>query len=48
MDLFLTLEHLQIIRKALEPEKTLRGRNKWLEFCEKTDLDPNNLPKDKL
>ena len=47
VDLFLTPEHLQLIKRALEPEKTLRGRNKWLEFCEKSGLDPDNLPKDK-
>lgn len=47
VDLYLTPEHLQIIRKALEPEKTIRGKNKWLEFCEKTGLDANSIPKDK-
>jgi hypothetical protein len=47
VDLYLTPEHLQIIRKALEPEKTIRGKNKWLEFCEKTGLDPDNIPKDR-
>ncbi len=47
IDLYLTPEHLQIIKKALEPEKTIRGKNKWLEFCEKTGLDNNSIPKDK-
>jgi hypothetical protein len=47
VDLYLTPEHLQIIKKALEPEKSIRGRNKWLEFCQKAGLDPNNVPKDK-
>src|SRR2546426_2083579 len=32
VDLFLTPEHLQIIKKDLEPEKTIRGKNKWLEL----------------
>jgi hypothetical protein len=47
IDLYLTPEHLQIIRRALEPEKTIRGKNKWLEFCEKTGLDNNSIPRDK-
>ena len=47
VDLYLTPEHLQIIKRSLEPEKTVRGRNKWIEFCEKTGLDADNIPKDK-
>jgi hypothetical protein len=46
-DLTLLPEHLQMIRKALEPERASKGQSKWLEFCEKTGLDPKNIPKDR-
>jgi hypothetical protein len=43
---FLTPTHLKMIRKALEKEKTIGGKNKWEEFCSKCGLDPNNIPED--
>jgi hypothetical protein len=35
-----------MIRKALEKEKTIGGKNKWEEFCSKCGLDPNDIPEE--
>jgi len=43
---FLTPTHLKMIRKALEKEKTIGGKNKWEEFCSKCGLDPNDIPEE--
>jgi len=43
---FLTPTHLKMIKKALEKEKTIGGKNKWEEFCSKCGLDPNEIPEE--
>jgi len=43
---FLTPTHLKMIKKVLEKEKTIGGKNKWEEFCSKCGLDPNEIPED--
>ncbi|MEM3641329.1 MAG: hypothetical protein QXH37_05370 [Candidatus Bathyarchaeia archaeon] len=44
---YLTPTHLKMIKKALEKEKTIGGKNKWEEFCSKCGLDPNDIPEDR-
>jgi predicted DNA-binding protein len=44
---YLTPTHLKMIKKALEKEKTIGGKNKWEEFCSKFGLDPNEIPEDR-
>ncbi len=46
-DLTLLPEHLQMIKKSLETERNSKGQSKWIEFCEKTGIDPKNVPKDR-
>jgi predicted DNA-binding protein len=43
---YLTPKHLKMIKKVLEKEKTIGGKNKWEEFCSKCGLDPNDIPED--
>lgn len=44
---YLTPTHLKMIKRALEKEKTISGKNKWEEFCTKCGLDPNDIPEDR-
>ena len=44
----LTPTHLELIQNALQGKKSIDDpANKWLEFCNKCGLDPENIPKDK-
>ncbi len=44
----LTPKRLELIKNALQGRKSTDDpANKWLEFCNKCGLDPENIPKDK-